>query len=299
MLPDLPIPPLTTLVELERVALHVATEAALLIVDRSAATVAATKSSPTDVVTEMDRRSQELIQTLLRAERPQDGFFGEEDGRAAGTSEITWVVDPIDGTVNYVYDIPAYAVSVAAVVGDPQTPGAWRPVAGAVVNPVTGERFWARAGGGAWRQRGRFDPIAVHASGQADPAASLVATGFSYDADTRAWQGGGGRAGGGGGPGHPARRQRRARPVPCRRRHPRRLLRTRSQPVGFRGGLADRRRGRRSGRRALRAGSRPAHDHCCRSGIRRPVRAGAPGARGGRPGLGRRLRNLRVTLALK
>lgn len=188
MLPDLPIPPLAMLVELERVALHVATEAALLIVDRSAATVAATKSSPTDVVTEMDRRSQELVQTLLRAERPQDGFFGEEDGRAAGTSEITWVVDPIDGTVNYVYDIPAYAVSVAAVVGDPQTPGAWRPVAGAVVNPVTGERFWARAGGGAWRQRGRFDPVAVHASGQADPAASLVATGFSYDADTRAWQ---------------------------------------------------------------------------------------------------------------
>ena len=99
-------------------ALHAATEAALLIRDRSAATVSATKSSRTDVVTEMDRRSQELIADLVRRARPQDGFYGEEQGEGEGTSGITWVVDPIDGTVNYVYDIPAFAVSIAAVEGD-------------------------------------------------------------------------------------------------------------------------------------------------------------------------------------
>ena len=136
----------------------------------------------------MDRRAQALIADRLRAARPQDAFFGEEGGAATGTSGVTWVVDPIDGTVNYVYDIPAYAVSVAAAVGDPRVPGEWRPVAGAVVNPVSGERFWARSGGGAWRQRGRLEATRVRVSTQADLALSLVGTGFGYAAPVRAWQ---------------------------------------------------------------------------------------------------------------
>lgn len=180
---DLPSPD-----ALARIALDAATDAALLILDRSRSAVAATKSSATDVVTEMDRRAQDLLATTLRAARPDDAFFGEEGGRARGNSPITWVVDPIDGTVNYVYDIPAYAVSVAAVTGDPHTPGSWRPVAGAVVNPVSGERFWGATGTGAWRQRGRHTEIRMRVSAQADLGLSLVGTGFGYDSDQRARQ---------------------------------------------------------------------------------------------------------------
>ena len=97
--------------------------------------VAETKSTATDVVTVMDQRAQDLLRTRLHRGPAQDGFLGEEGAAPTGSSGITWVVDPIDGTVNYLYGIPSYAVSVAAVVGDPTTPGAWRPVAGAVVNP--------------------------------------------------------------------------------------------------------------------------------------------------------------------
>lgn len=179
-----------TLEELQGIALDVASEAALLIADRSAGdgAVAATKSSATDIVTEMDRRSQHLIATRLRAARANDGFLGEEGGDAPGTSGITWIVDPIDGTVNYVYDIPAYAVSVAAVTGDPRRAGGWQPVAGAVVNPVSGERFWARRGGGAWRARGRHQAERIHVSRQDVLGQSLVGTGFSYSPAIRGWQ---------------------------------------------------------------------------------------------------------------
>ena len=91
----------------------------------------ATKSSPTDIVTVMDTRSEELIRRLLLDERPDDGFLGEEGDDQRGTSGITWVVDPIDGTVNYLYDLHPYAVSVAAVTGRTRDaarktpPGCW------------------------------------------------------------------------------------------------------------------------------------------------------------------------------
>ena len=212
--------------DLEGFALGVASEAALLIAERAEAGVSATKSSPTDVVTEMDRRAQALIEERIAAYRPQDAFFGEEDGNRAGSSGITWVVDPIDGTVNYVYDIPAYAVSVAAVVGDPRTPGAWTPVAGAVVNPVSGERFWARAGGGASRQRGRLGATRIGVSTQRDLSLALIGTGFGYEPATRAWQ------------------ARVLAPLPRRRRQSGRLLRARTEPVGHGGRLADRHGGR-------------------------------------------------------
>ncbi len=179
-----------TLAELERVAVAAATEAGRLIVDERPRdlTVAQTKSTITDVVTVMDQRSQDLLRERLAAARPHDGFYGEEQGGHEGRSGVTWVVDPIDGTVNYLYDIPAYAVSVAAVVGDPHTPGGWHPVAGAVVNPVSGELFHARRGGGAWRTRGRHDARVVQA-GQTDRLdLALVGTGFGYDPRRRRWQ---------------------------------------------------------------------------------------------------------------
>ncbi|MDO5501494.1 MAG: inositol monophosphatase family protein, partial [Propionibacteriaceae bacterium] len=98
------------------------------------------------------------------------------------TSGLTWVIDPIDGTVNYLYDIPAWAVSVAVVEGDPD-PATWRAVAGCVVNPVTQEVYAAAAGGGAM-----LNGRGITAPPQADLATALVATGFGYSAERRRHQ---------------------------------------------------------------------------------------------------------------
>lgn len=185
----IPVPEGTDPAALAAVAEQVALEAARLIVDErpSDLGVAETKSSATDVVTVMDQRSQDLLRTRLGELRPEDGFAGEERGGHAGTSGVTWVVDPIDGTVNYLYGIPAYAVSVAAVVGDPTVPGAWRPVAGAVVDPVADERFTASLGGGARRAVG--ESVRALRAGDPELALALCGTGFGYDAERRRWQG--------------------------------------------------------------------------------------------------------------
>ncbi len=142
--------------------------------------VASTKSSPTDVVTVMDERSEQLLRELLLTARPHDALLGEEGDDVSGTSGITWVVDPIDGTVNYLYGIPAYAVSIAAVTGDPRDPGGHDVLAGCVHNPVSGETFTATRGGGAF-----LDGRPLRVSGQTDLAQSLVATGFGYAASRR------------------------------------------------------------------------------------------------------------------
>ena len=99
---------------------------------------------------------------------------------SAAATDITWVVDPIDGTVNYAYGIPAYAVSIAAVRGEPE-PARWEALAGAVFSPATGETFHAARGAGAWLD-GR--PLAVNA--EPSPAGALLATGFGYDPATHA-----------------------------------------------------------------------------------------------------------------
>ena len=186
---DHTLPDPAELVELERLAVELALEAGGLIVDERPDDlgVSKTKSSATDVVTVMDQRAQDLLRSRLHAARPQDGFLGEEEGGATSQSPITWVVDPIDGTVNYLYGIPSYAVSVAAVVGDPPRPGAWRPVAGAVVNPVTGEVFRARAGGGAWLRTGDGE-YRLAVGDQTDLSQALAGTGFGYSTGRRLWQ---------------------------------------------------------------------------------------------------------------
>jgi myo-inositol-1(or 4)-monophosphatase len=146
-----------------------------------------TKTSINDIVTEMDQQSEALLRAHLLSARPEDAILGEEDGASEGTSGITWVIDPIDGTVNYLYEIPAYCVSVAAVVGDAGTPGQWRPVAGAICNPLSGEIFHARLGGGASVLQGDDTTIMVN---PADVLLqSLVATGFGYRPEVRARQG--------------------------------------------------------------------------------------------------------------
>jgi myo-inositol-1(or 4)-monophosphatase len=141
--------------------------------------VSATKSSPTDVVTEMDTAAESLLARILLTERPEDGLLGEEGGLRPGTSGLTWVVDPIDGTVNYLYRVPAYAVSVAVVAGEPD-PQTWTVLAGCVHNPETGETWTATRGGGA-RLNGRPVP------GPEEVAMSqaLVGTGFGYTVERR------------------------------------------------------------------------------------------------------------------
>lgn len=141
---------------------------------RDGVAVAGTKSSRTDVVTEADLAVERLIRDRLARARPGDAILGEEGGEQHGSGAapddgVTWVVDPIDGTVNYLYGIPAWSVSVAAAVGR-------TVVAGAVVNPVTGEVFTAVRGGGA-----RLGGAPLHVT--ADPpemSVSLVGTGFGY-----------------------------------------------------------------------------------------------------------------------
>ncbi|MCU1410704.1 MAG: Inositol-monophosphatase [Rhodoglobus sp.] len=145
--------------------------------------VAASKSSPVDIVTEADRETERLIRDALAAARPADGFFGEESGAETGTSGLTWVVDPIDGTVNFLYGIPHYAVSIAVVEGEPD-PLTWKALAAAVVNPASGELFTATAGGGAFLGA---EPIRVAPAVELSQA--LVSTGFAYDSGERGRQG--------------------------------------------------------------------------------------------------------------
>ncbi len=160
-------------------ALAAAREGARLVVDErphGRLEVAATKSTATDIVTEMDRRSEQVVVARILADRPDDGFLGEEGAAREGTSGVTWVIDPIDGTVNYLYEIPSYAVSVAARVGD-------EVVAGAVVNPASGETWTAARGGGAF-----LDGRSIRVNEAPDLAMALVATGFGYATERRARQ---------------------------------------------------------------------------------------------------------------
>jgi myo-inositol-1(or 4)-monophosphatase len=178
--PDLP-----DLRELLALAESAAREAGAMVRDERPhdLAVAATKSTPTDVVTVMDQRSERLLRERLLGARPDDGLLGEEGGGVPGRSGVTWVVDPIDGTVNYLYGIPAYAVSVAAVTGDPQRPGGYDVLVGCVHNPVTDETWTASRGGGAYLDGERLAVREVDDLGQV-----LLATGFGYAAHRRAHQ---------------------------------------------------------------------------------------------------------------
>ncbi len=158
-------------------ALEVAREAGqVLLTERPDDLGVDTKSTPTDVVTVMDRRAEQLLVDRIRAQRPGDGFLGEEGASVQGSTGVRWVIDPIDGTVNYLYGLPGWSVSVAAEVDGVVE-------AGVVEIPTYGETFAAARGSGATRN-GR----AVHVSSCAELAQALVATGFGYDARRRARQ---------------------------------------------------------------------------------------------------------------
>jgi myo-inositol-1(or 4)-monophosphatase len=143
-----------------------------------------TKSTSTDVVTAADRAVERQVIGALRSARPGDGVLGEEYGDSTGQAStgqapggVRWVLDPIDGTVNYLYGLPSYAVSLAAEVD-----GTVR--AGVVINAATGEEWTATLGGGAWRDGHR-----LRCSDRTELAQALVGTGFGYDAKRRAHQG--------------------------------------------------------------------------------------------------------------
>jgi myo-inositol-1(or 4)-monophosphatase len=171
--------------ELRRIAEHVAIDAADHLRDLprpwdggngSDRVGVTTKSTPTDVVTASDHAVETLVRQRLAALRPGDTVLGEEHGGSAVGPGVHWVVDPIDGTVNFLYGLPWYAVSVAAVRDG-------RSLAGAVVEPAS-RRVWSAAlGFGA-----TCDGVPLGVSGARDVALSLLGTGFSYRAERRARQ---------------------------------------------------------------------------------------------------------------
>jgi myo-inositol-1(or 4)-monophosphatase len=142
----------------------------------SGISAAETKSSATDIVTEFDRASERVLVERIRAARPDDAIVGEEGASTSGTSGISWLIDPIDGTTNFVYGLPNWAVSIAAVDAD-------GPVAAAVYAPVLGELFSARRGCGA-----TLNDVAITCGQLGNLSSALVATGFSYLADHRGRQ---------------------------------------------------------------------------------------------------------------
>lgn len=172
--------------DLRDLAVAVATEAAELVArrQREGVDVVATKSSAIDVVTAADEESELLIRGRLLAARPGDGFLGEEGGDQVSESGVTWVVDPIDGTVNFLYGIPQYAVSIAARDADGVV------LAGAVVNAATGHLFAAALGVGATCTPSGGEPVQLRVRDSGDDARQwLVATGFGYVERVRAAQG--------------------------------------------------------------------------------------------------------------
>jgi len=167
-------------VELSELAVELAGRAGeLMMRHRAAGLSVSTKSSVTDLVTDADHAVEEFLRAALARLRPADSILGEEGGGTAGPagSAVRWVLDPIDGTVNYLLGLPQFAVSIAAQVRG-------RTVAGCVLNPSSGEVFRAAAGHGAFLGDQRLTgPRSVPLE------QAVVATGFGYDPGRRARQG--------------------------------------------------------------------------------------------------------------
>lgn len=135
-----------------------------------------TKGTDTDVVTAADKAVERMVVEELRTRRPGDAVLGEETGERGGGTGVRWILDPIDGTVNYLYDLPYYALSLAVEVDG-------TVVAGVVRNEATGRQWTALRGGGAWRDGRRLTGSTCTELGQA-----LVGTGFGYHPARRAHQ---------------------------------------------------------------------------------------------------------------
>jgi myo-inositol-1(or 4)-monophosphatase len=161
--------------ELRELAERVAREAGAQLLEAFAgpAIEVEAKSTPTDLVSAADQAAEDLIRSRIAAARPDDGFLGEEGGDETGSSGLRWIVDPLDGTTNFLFGIPQWAVSIAVEDAD-------GVLVGVVYDPPRGE-LWAAERGGPVMLDGR----PVYASRRGELATALVATGFGYDADVR------------------------------------------------------------------------------------------------------------------
>jgi myo-inositol-1(or 4)-monophosphatase len=164
--------------QLLAVATAAATAAAQLIRDETgrAHRNVSTKSSPTDLVSEVDRAAERCVVTTLLQGRPDDAILAEEGTTRPGTTGVRWVIDPLDGTTNFLFGIPAFAVSIAAEIDG-------RAVVGVVVDPSRNEMWQARRGQGA-----TLNGVPLRLDAAPPPATALVATGFSYLPERRAYQ---------------------------------------------------------------------------------------------------------------
>jgi myo-inositol-1(or 4)-monophosphatase len=167
------------LAELARVALAAAEAATAVLVRPRTGTPAGveTKTSATDMVSDVDREAEAAVSDVLARMRPDDAVLGEEGTVREGNTAVRWVVDPLDGTTNFLFGIPQFSVSVAAEIGG-------SPAVGVVVHPSHGE-IWAALRNGGARLNG--SPCRV-ASGRSSLPTALVATGFGYQSARREWQ---------------------------------------------------------------------------------------------------------------
>ena len=140
---------------------------------RNARTLIERKSSATDMVTDADHASEAAVIDVVTRARPDDAILGEESGARDGTSGLRWIIDPLDGTTNFLYGIAQFCVSVAVEDGDGM-------VAGCVLDPIAGEEFAAARGAGA-----TLNDVPIRVSDATDLSVALVATGFAYEADER------------------------------------------------------------------------------------------------------------------
>jgi myo-inositol-1(or 4)-monophosphatase len=172
------VPALTD--ELLTLARRLATEAGAFLLDglHGERVAIETKSSSSDMVSEMDRGAERMLVDGILAARPHDGILGEEGTDTMGTSGVRWVIDPLDGTTNYLYGQPQWSVSIGIEIDGIAS-------VGVVDAPMLRETYTATLGGGA-----RCNERAIHVSTCDTLASALLATGFGYDAALREWQGG-------------------------------------------------------------------------------------------------------------
>ena len=159
--------------ELLELARKVGLDAGALLMERPPAFEIESKSTAIDIATQMDKKAEKFIVESLLAARPDDGIIGEEGSAVESKSGITWVIDPLDGTVNYFYGLPGWNVSIAAKDKDGS-------IVGVVTAPTINSTWWATRGGGAFYNGHQIhcnDPIALDRS--------LIATGFQYDVSHR------------------------------------------------------------------------------------------------------------------
>jgi len=160
-------------IELLNLAESIALKAGSLLVNRPSKFDLDEKSGVFDFATQMDHESEKLIVSEILAARPDDGLIGEEGANRESKSGVTWVIDPIDGTVNYLYDIPGWCISIAAKDRD-------GGLAGVVYSPATQSLWKAHRGGGAFLNGNPIkcnDPVALNRA--------LVGSGFAYDLEKR------------------------------------------------------------------------------------------------------------------